>query len=126
MDEAIGITSTLADPRAGSRLKTARAFIRGGNWNNGSNAGVFTLNLNNAPSNTNTNIGFRCSRYSLLTDNALGQDKASTDARQSQKRILARPFLRESAGAYRVHTSVRHTHAHPGRGQWAPERTYYL
>jgi len=33
--------------------------IRGGNWNNGMNAGVFALNLNNAPSNVNTNIGFR-------------------------------------------------------------------
>jgi len=32
---------------------------RGGNWNNGSNAGVFALNLNNPRSNTNTNIGFR-------------------------------------------------------------------
>jgi len=38
------------------------AFIRGANWNNGANAGVWTLNLNNAPSNTNWNIGFRCSR----------------------------------------------------------------
>ena len=37
-------------------------FIRGGNWNNGSNAGAFTLNLNNAPTDTNTNIGFRVAR----------------------------------------------------------------
>jgi hypothetical protein len=36
-----------------------RLPIRGGNWNNGSQAGVFALNLNNARSNTNTNIGFR-------------------------------------------------------------------
>ena len=36
-----------------------RAFLRGGNWNNGSNAGVMYLNLNNSPANTNTNIGFR-------------------------------------------------------------------
>jgi hypothetical protein len=36
------------------------ALLRGGNWNNGSNSGVFTANLNNDPSNTNTNIGFRC------------------------------------------------------------------
>ncbi|UQZ83340.1 hypothetical protein SK3146_02527 [Paenibacillus konkukensis] len=33
--------------------------IRGGNWNNGANAGVFALNLNNPRSNVNTNIGFR-------------------------------------------------------------------
>jgi len=36
-----------------------RAAIRGGNFNNGANAGVFYLNLNNAPSNSNYNIGFR-------------------------------------------------------------------
>jgi hypothetical protein len=34
--------------------------LRGGNWNNTSNDGLFTANLNNAPSNTNNNIGFRC------------------------------------------------------------------
>ncbi len=33
--------------------------IRGGNWNNSSNAGLFALNLNNERSNVNTNIGFR-------------------------------------------------------------------
>ncbi len=33
--------------------------IRGGNWNNGLNAGVFALNLNNLRSNVNSNIGFR-------------------------------------------------------------------
>ena len=37
-----------------------RAVQRGGNWNNGANAGPFYTNLNNAPDNTNTNIGFRC------------------------------------------------------------------
>jgi formylglycine-generating enzyme required for sulfatase activity len=42
--------------------KTNSAFKRGGNWNNTSNAGAFALNLNNGPSNTNTNIGFRCAR----------------------------------------------------------------
>lgn len=31
----------------------------GGNWNNGSNAGVFNVNLNNARSNSNNNIGLR-------------------------------------------------------------------
>lgn len=39
---------------------SAGAVIRGGNWNNDVNTGVFTANLNNAPTNTNTNIGFRC------------------------------------------------------------------
>lgn len=37
-----------------------KAVQRGGNWNNGANAGPFCANLNNAPSNVNNNIGFRC------------------------------------------------------------------
>lgn len=32
---------------------------RGGNWNNGSNAGLAALNFNNSRANANTNIGFR-------------------------------------------------------------------
>lgn len=36
-----------------------RLPLRGGNWNNGSNAGLGALNLNNARSNANSNIGFR-------------------------------------------------------------------
>jgi len=39
---------------------SAGAILRGGNWNNGVNTGVFTTNLNNGPTNTNTNVGFRC------------------------------------------------------------------
>jgi len=31
----------------------------GGNWNNGALDGLFTLNVNNAASNSNTNIGGR-------------------------------------------------------------------
>lgn len=58
----------LKKQRGHVKLK-ARGFIRGGNWDNGANDGVFTLNLNNAPSNTNTNIGFRCARFSGLKTN---------------------------------------------------------
>ena len=36
-----------------------RAPLRGGSWNNGANCGLGALNLNNAPSNRNSNIGFR-------------------------------------------------------------------
>jgi len=39
------------------------APIRGGNWNNGSNAGVFALNLNNESGNSNINVGFRDSAH---------------------------------------------------------------
>ena len=31
----------------------------GGNWNNGSNCGLFYFNANNTSSNTNSNIGSR-------------------------------------------------------------------
>jgi hypothetical protein len=41
-------------------------LLRGGNWNNGVNAGAFTLNLNWDTANQNNNVGFRCARYTLL------------------------------------------------------------
>lgn len=76
------------------RLKIAAGFIRGGNWNNGANDGAFTLNLNNAPSNSNTNIGFRCSRYALPA-HAGGQNKSSTEPSQkSHRSILTHSFSR--------------------------------
>ena len=34
-------------------------MYRGGNWNNGENAGLFYLNGNNPRSNSGTGIGFR-------------------------------------------------------------------
>ena len=39
--------------------KTLRGVYRGGNWTNGVNNGVFSLNANNDRSNSNTNIGGR-------------------------------------------------------------------
>jgi hypothetical protein len=36
-----------------------RCLIRGGNWNNGGNAGLFYSNLNNPRSNVNGDIGGR-------------------------------------------------------------------
>lgn len=41
-------------------IRTLRALIRGGNWNNSVNAGGWTVNGNNSPRNANSNIGFRC------------------------------------------------------------------
>jgi retron-type reverse transcriptase len=43
----------------GPVLKLLRLPIRGGNWNNAGNAGLAALNLNNARTNANSNIGFR-------------------------------------------------------------------
>lgn len=42
----------------GSRLSERLAFC-GGSWNNGTNAGVFYVNLNYGRSNSNNNLGFR-------------------------------------------------------------------
>jgi len=52
------------------------AVIRGGNWDNTGNAGPFCANLNNAPSNVNNNIGFRCCNSSQSQIHCLyGDDK---------------------------------------------------
>ncbi|PIR18757.1 MAG: hypothetical protein COV48_05820, partial [Elusimicrobia bacterium CG11_big_fil_rev_8_21_14_0_20_64_6] len=38
------------------------AVVRGGGWGNGANAGVFAFSANNAPSDWNYHVGFRCGR----------------------------------------------------------------
>jgi hypothetical protein len=42
------------------RAANEMCVISGGNWNNGSNAGVFARNLNNTRNNANNNVGLRC------------------------------------------------------------------
>ena len=73
------------------RDKRGRCVYRGGNWNNGTNAGVFYLNGNNSRSNSNTNIGFRSAlalfAY-VLRVTALQEHKGKRDAflgRQGQR-----------------------------------------
>ena len=46
----------------GSGANMNAAAIRGGGWADGLYAGVIAVNLNGAPSNSNTDIGFRCCR----------------------------------------------------------------
>jgi hypothetical protein len=43
----------------GTGCASCRCAYRGGNWNNGTNGGVFYLNFNNPRSNSNTNNGGR-------------------------------------------------------------------
>nr|DAH88741.1 MAG TPA: TREPONEMA DENTICOLA VARIABLE PROTEIN 1 FUNCTION, PERIODONTAL DISEASE [Caudoviricetes sp.] len=45
--------------------------ICGGNWNNGSNAGVFNVNLNNPRSISNSNVGFRSALPSNVRSSTL-------------------------------------------------------
>jgi len=65
--------------------------ISGGNWNNGSLAGVWSLNLNNVRGNSNNNIGFR-------SDSMPGKPNAADAARQrgSNRRGWCRNVLFES------------------------------
>jgi len=49
----------------GNTLKCLRCY----NWNNSSNAGVFSLNLNNYRSNSNNNVSFRDSYPKILKKN---------------------------------------------------------
>lgn len=48
-----------------------RLPIRGGNWDNGANAGVFALNLNNPRSNSDNDIGFRSALAHLVRSERL-------------------------------------------------------
>lgn len=43
----------------GSRFISEYFPIVGGNWNNAANAGLWSLNVNNSASNSNSNIGAR-------------------------------------------------------------------
>ena len=61
-------------------------MYRGGNWNNGENAGLFYLNGNNPRSNSNTNIGFRSALASFVR--AAGYGSAGT---LRQKGYISRP-----------------------------------
>ena len=49
--------------------------IAGGNWNNGANAGVWALNLNNVRGNSNNNVGFRADSVTPHTPQGDGGTK---------------------------------------------------
>jgi len=68
--------------------------ISGGNWNNSSNAGVWTLNWNNSRGNSNDNVGFRSDSASLRTAQADGGAKGASFLRTGQPgaKSAARPF----------------------------------
>jgi hypothetical protein len=59
-----------------ARAQAGRGCMRGGNWNNDSNAGVWNLNLNNARSNSNDNVGFRPIRTSVGSPSLTGGGSA--------------------------------------------------
>ncbi len=50
------------DTDAASPSGNYHAFIRGGNWHSGADAGAFTLHLDYSPASVSTYIGFRCAQ----------------------------------------------------------------
>ena len=46
-------------------IRIRATLLLGGSWNNGANDGLFTFNVNNGASNSNSNIGFRLAKYDL-------------------------------------------------------------
>jgi formylglycine-generating enzyme required for sulfatase activity len=56
-----GIGQVYTDVDAANPSGEIHAFLRGGNWNYGANAGAFALYLGIAPSASYTDVGFRCS-----------------------------------------------------------------
>lgn len=61
-DGICGNTRTTNDKWYRGATTTIRGFLRGGDWTDGTADGAFTLFLLNAPSYSNSLIGFRCSR----------------------------------------------------------------
>ena len=66
--------------------------MRGGNWNNGSGAGVFALNLNNSRAISNNNVGFRAAFLSGQIPEAHGL-RASAER---QKGLASVPIRRSA------------------------------
>jgi len=55
-------TSTQGMARYYGCTANSNVFLRGGAWGNGSNAGVFALDLGTSPTYVGDYIGFRCAR----------------------------------------------------------------
>lgn len=64
-------------------------MYRGGNWNNGTNAGVFYLNGNNSRASSHSNVGFRsaCVRYSGDSDTLDNLDDEATDLSEAPEEV---------------------------------------
>lgn len=87
---AAGLKHLLAAVNRGVRYNDVP--IRGGNWNNAANAGVFALNLHNARSNANTNIGARpalraCQKSSSYREPGQNTLKGCTLLRRESKKL---------------------------------------
>lgn len=78
--------------------------ISGANWNNGGNAGVWALNLNNARGNSNNNVGFRSDSmpntpYAARADWQRGSLRRALRRNVLQQRSLVAPRPHVGLGA---------------------------
>ena len=76
------------------------APISGGNWNNSSNAGVWSLNLNNVRTNSNNNIGFRSDSVSPRTGRPDGGTKGDAFRRLGAKSAFHRLSGRQATSRF--------------------------
>ena len=74
--------------------------ISGGNWNNTTNAGVWALNLNNARTNSNDNMGARADLATHLTIRKDGVEQRETfSGRRRNLQLAAFPVARRERQA---------------------------
>jgi hypothetical protein len=66
--------------------------ISGGNWNNGTNAGAWALNLNNERSNSNNNVGGRSDLDSPLATRSGTVEQRGVFS-GDERNLTAAPFL---------------------------------
>ena len=76
--------------------------ISGGNWNNSSNAGVWTLNLNNVRGNSNNNVGFRADSASPRSAQAHGGAKGDTF-----RRVISAMMIAAKSACFRLSGRAR-------------------
>lgn len=79
--------------------------ISGGNWNNGSLAGVWTLNLNNVRGNSNNNVGFRADSLPCLPNAANAVRQRGSNYRGWCRNVLLMVFL--VAGVVQVENQAK-------------------
>ena len=70
-------------------------MYRGGNWNNGANAGVFSLSGNYSRGNAYTTVGFRaaCVRFICDSDTLDDLDSDKKQSEPKKRSILAPDFI---------------------------------
>lgn len=92
--------------------------LRGGNWNNGANAGLGTVNLNNSRVNASSNIGFRPALENASSICLKGQcpcifekDAASTAGAETLKASVGAPAVCLYEEIYQFENLYRAAHA---------------